>query len=635
MFLETNLNRVSVLLLGADLDSRTANRLRAAGAHVLADLGQDTAPGFVVVVGERGVWDTELEKIYDRCGPVPTAFVAAERTGVTLVGGGPGPDDLVTARGLAALADADVVLLDRLAPQSLVESTAPHARVIRVGKWPGHHPVPQEEIQKILVESAAQGQHVVRLKGGDPYVFGRGGEEAADCESWGVPVEVIPGISSAISVPGAAGIPLTFRDVARTFTVASGHAPFSDAELAGFGALLNTGATVVILMGVATLPQVLSGLMQHGVGSSTPIAVVENGFNAGQKTWNSTLGTAVIDLANISSPAVIVIGPVAALASEERERVLGELTPHRAIASQGRCSVTVQARTPLPTNKPLHGYTVAITAYRRAEDQIRALERKGATTLAAPALKLVPVDQDAAVLAETERMIAADPDMIVVTTGYGFKRWWDVLDAAGYTHEAHAMLARADIWVRGPKGRAAVRGLGLADVGISPDETLAPLVGEILEAHDHDLAGVVIGWQENGYDDRHQRARLMDAGATVHTVTPHRWACADDAGLVPHMIRMVCAGAIDAVTFTSAAGSEAVLSTASEMGLREEFVAAFQHTTVGATSQRERSRPVVAATVGPVTAAPLQAAGIAALVPERFRMGAMIQQLAHVMRGLP
>lgn len=639
MFLETDLDHVTVLLLGAGTDSRTARRLRAAGATVSVEVEGSATPGIVVVVGDRARWSATLERITAVHGPLPVAVTEAERAGVSLVGGGPGADDLMTARGLQALADADVILLDRLAPQGVAESQAPHAQIIRVGKWPGHHPVAQDQIQSILLNSAQDGRHVVRLKGGDPYVFGRGGEEVADCESWGVPVDVIPGITSSVAVPATAGIPVTFRDVARSFTVASGHVPFTETELRGFCTLLETGATLVVLMGVATLPQLISGLVRNGANATTPIAVVEKGFSPNQCVHTSILESAVIDLAGAGSPAVTVIGPVAALAAEDRERVLGELTPHRAIAPRtpnplatgtnpSNASTTTEAQPLMDTTTtqadgPLTGRTVAVTAHRRAEDQIGALQRKGAATVAAPALKLVPVDQDADVVTETRQMLAAHPDLMVVTTGYGFKRWWEVVEASGQADGVHAMLAAADIWVRGPKGRAAVRGIGLHDVGISPDETIGPLVDQILESYDHDLTGAVIGWQENGYHDREQRARLVAAGAAVHTVVPHRWADADDAGMVPQIIRQVCAREVDAVTFTSAAGADAVLSTASEMGVEEEFVAAFR--------PGEATRAVVAATVGPVTASPLQSAGIPALVPERFRMGAMINQLAEVL----
>ena len=279
-----------------------------------------------------------------------------------------------------------------------------------------------------------------------------------------------------------------------------------------------------------------------------------------------------------------------------------------------------------PRDLPLAGRRIAVTAHRRAEDQMGALRRRGAEVLAAPSLKLVPVEQDEQVIAETRRLLQARPGLFVITTGYGFKRWWEVVEAAGLSQEALEVLSQADLWVRGPKGRAAVRNLGLQDAGISPDETLPRLVELLLETYDHDLSDAVVGWQENGFADRDQRDRLTSAGGQVLTVTPHRWADADETGAVPELVRDVCARRIDAVTFTSAAGAQALVSTAAALGLADDFAAAFRP------DQDDRAPVVLAATVGPVTAQPLEEAGIPALVPERFRMGAMINQLSEALR---
>ncbi|WP_431219975.1 uroporphyrinogen-III C-methyltransferase [Leifsonia xyli] len=170
---------------------------------------------------------------------------------VTLVGGGPGDPDLLTVAAVRALEAADVVLYDRLAPHDTLAGLAPRAELIDVGKRPGHHPIPQEEIERLLVAHALAGSAVVRLKGGDPFVFGRGGEETEACRRAGVPVRVVPGVTSAIAVPAAAGIPVTHRNISRLFTVVSGHAPLSPAELEHLAGL---GGTIVILMGVTNLP---------------------------------------------------------------------------------------------------------------------------------------------------------------------------------------------------------------------------------------------------------------------------------------------------------------------------------------------------------------------------------------------
>lgn len=236
-----------------------------------------------------------------------------ERThgSITLVGGGPGDPGLITAAGLHAIAHADVIYADRLAP-AVTDELAPGVRVVPVGKRPGHHPVPQSEIQARMIDSALAGETVVRLKGGDPFVFGRGGEELLACREAGVDVHVIPGITSAVAVPEHAGIPVTFRELSRSFTVVSGHDPLDERELEHLAGLSRSGATIVLLMGVATLPQTVSGLVRHGLSGDTPLAVLEKGFSPEQRSTYTTLATAVVDTAaaGCASPAVTVIGPV-------------------------------------------------------------------------------------------------------------------------------------------------------------------------------------------------------------------------------------------------------------------------------------------------------------------------------------
>lgn len=228
---------------------------------------------------------------------------------VTLVGGGPGTESLLTVAGAAALAEADVVLYDRLAPHDDLGTLAPNAQLVDVGKKPGHHPVDQRGIEALIVEHALAGSRVVRLKGGDPYVFGRGSEEVLACHAAGIPVTVVPGVTSAVAVPAAAGIPVTHREVSRMFTVVSGHAPLSDAELSHLAGLAST---IVVLMGVGTLPSIAEGLLRHGAPAALPIAIIERGYTAEQRTTISSLGTVVADaaLAGVRSPAVIVIGEV-------------------------------------------------------------------------------------------------------------------------------------------------------------------------------------------------------------------------------------------------------------------------------------------------------------------------------------
>lgn len=224
---------------------------------------------------------------------------------VALIGGGPGAEDLITVRGRTLLAEADVVVADRLGPRGLLETLGDHVRVIEVGKTPGHHPVPQAQINAILVREAQAGNRVVRLKGGDPYVLGRGGEEAIACRESGVDVEVVPGVTSAVSVPAAAGIPVTHRGLAKAFTMISGH---EDLENVPHG----RDHTVILLMGIGTLNRSVPVLEAAGRGKDCPVAIIENGFAANQRVTIGTLGT-IAELARskaVRNPAVVVIGDV-------------------------------------------------------------------------------------------------------------------------------------------------------------------------------------------------------------------------------------------------------------------------------------------------------------------------------------
>ena len=227
---------------------------------------------------------------------------------VALVGGGPGVDGLLTARGHQLLRSADVVVVDRLAPRAVVDRLPASVRVIDVGKTPGNHPVPQWRINEILVDEASRGLGVVRLKGGDPYVLGRGGEEREACEAAGLPVEVVPGVTSAVSVPAAAGIPVTHRGVARGFTVVTGHEDIPS---------LPTGGdhTLVLLMGVTQLARTAQLLVAQGRSEDCPVAIVERGFAPTQRTTVGTLATigALAHARAVESPAVIVVGDVVRL----------------------------------------------------------------------------------------------------------------------------------------------------------------------------------------------------------------------------------------------------------------------------------------------------------------------------------
>ncbi|MFF1394051.1 uroporphyrinogen-III C-methyltransferase [Streptomyces sp. NPDC058287] len=237
-------------------------------------------------------------------------------TGVSLVGGGPGDPDLITVRGRRLLAEADVVIADRLGPRDLLDELPPHVEVIDAAKIPYGRYMAQEAINNALVEHAKQGKAVVRLKGGDPYVFGRGMEEAIALEAEGIPYTVVPGISSSISVPGAAGIPVTHRGVAHEFTVVSGHvAPDDERSLVDWPALAKLRGTLVVLMGVDKIGRIAETLIAHGKSAQTPVALVQEGTTAAQRRVDATLETVeeAVRTHEVRPPAVIVIGEVVAV----------------------------------------------------------------------------------------------------------------------------------------------------------------------------------------------------------------------------------------------------------------------------------------------------------------------------------
>ncbi|OBB18119.1 uroporphyrinogen-III C-methyltransferase [Mycolicibacterium elephantis] len=235
--------------------------------------------------------------------------------GIALVGGGPGDPELVTVRGRRLLSHADVVVADRLAPQELLAELPPHVEVIDAAKIPYGRAMAQDAINDVLIERAKAGKFVVRLKGGDPFVFARGYEEVLACVDAGIPVTVVPGVTSAIAVPALAGVPVTHRGVTHEFVVVSGHiAPGHPESLVNWDALAAMSGTIVLLMAVERIELFSEALLAGGRPADTPVLVVQHGTTASQRTLRATLADAPARIREegIRPPAIIVIGSVAA-----------------------------------------------------------------------------------------------------------------------------------------------------------------------------------------------------------------------------------------------------------------------------------------------------------------------------------
>jgi uroporphyrinogen III methyltransferase/synthase len=368
---------------------------------------------------------------------------------VYLVGAGPGDPGLLTARALELIARADVILHDRLIPEGALSGARPDAEIVFVGKRGGGEQVPQAEINRLLLERARAGGDVVRLKGGDPFVFGRGGEEALLCLEAGVPFEVVPGVTAGVAAPAYAGIPVTHRDLASAVAFVTGHEdPAKPEDALDWRSLAGFPGTLVFYMGVRALPRIAERLVAGGRAPDEPVAVVERGTLAGQRTLLATLADVAERAAaeRIRAPAITLVGPVARLGEQ--------------LAWLER--------------RPLHGRTVAVTRARPQASALAArLRELGATVIEAPAIRTQPL--------EVELPHLAAFDLVCLTSPTGARALFERLDRAG--RDARA-LAGPTIAAIGPGTARA-----LAEHGIRADVTPERSVAEgLVEA----LAGVEV-----------------------------------------------------------------------------------------------------------------------------------------------
>ena len=369
---------------------------------------------------------------------------------VYLVGAGPGDPGLITARALGLIASADLILHDRLVPAAALAGAGEGAEVVDVGKRPGASPVPQQEIERRMIEAARGGRSVVRLKGGDPFVFGRGGEEAEALRAAGVEFEVVPGVTAGVAAAAYAGIPATHRDDASAVAFVTGHEdPGKEGEALDWEALARFPGTLILYMGIKRLAANATALIDAGRDPGEPAAAVERGTLPGQRTVVATLGTIAeaVERDGIEAPAVVVVGPVAA----RRET------------------------TSWIERRPLHGRRVVVTRARaQASDLAAALRELGAEVVELPAIRIVPrIDSE-----EVRAAVGAIHSyaLICLTSPNGVRLLCEAMVEQG--RDARA-LANATIAAIGPGTAGALGELGvIAD--IVPERFVAEALVEAL-----------------------------------------------------------------------------------------------------------------------------------------------------------
>jgi uroporphyrinogen III methyltransferase/synthase len=476
---------------------------------------------------------------------------------VYLVGAGPGDPGLITVRGAEVLARADVVVYDRLSVASLLDLAPPGAQRISVGKAPGRASLPQAEINGLLVERGKAGEEVVRLKGGDPFVFARGGEEAAALQAAGVAFEIVPGITSAVAVPAYAGVPVTHRGLSSAFTIVTGQEGEAGVPV-DWEAVARLGGTIAVIMGVAKRAEIARRLMAGGLPADTPAAAITWGTRPEQRTVRTTLGG--LAEAAIESPAVMLIGAVASL----------EL--------------------PWYEDRPLFGKRIIVTRAReQASGLVERLHELGAATVELPVIEIGDPADGGAGLREAARRVA-DYDWVAFTSANAVRRFFAALDEVGSDTRA---LGGGRVSPRqtggegaGPAGvQVAAIGPGtaeaLAAVGVRADLVPERFVAESLLAAFPDGPGRVLLPRAAVARDA-LPAGLAERGWTVDVVEAYRTGVGR-----PTAEALGAAATAHAVTFTSSSTVSNYLAVSGDVPV-----------------------PPVVACIGPITADTARAAGL-------------------------
>ncbi len=440
---------------------------------------------------------------------------------VYLVGAGPGDPGLLTVRGLEILRSADAVVFDSLAPQKLLSEARADAKMIDAGKRRGNHRMSQDEINAELINLSRAGESVCRLKGGDPFVFGRGGEEASALREAGLPWEVVPGITSPIAAPAYAGIPITQRGMASSFTVVTGSEdPNQPDSLIDWEALAKVGGTLAFVMAWKSMPKIVESLIANGITPETPAALVQWGTTAAQKSVTGRVDE-IVDLgiaAGVGAPVILIVGEVSSL----REQLSWFDT------------------------RPLFGRRVLITRARSQASRLAdKLEAHGAETVQVPAIEVLPVED----FSELDSVVGklAEYDWITFTSSNGVQKLWDRIVAAGLDARA---FASAKIAAVGPSTARALGSVGLT-ADLVPDNFDAESLMERFAALDVAPKHVLFPRSEIGRESLIEGLREM--GADVDPVTAYRTVISDASA--QDAIEAYADG-IDITTFTSSSSVE-------------------------------------------------------------------------------
>ena len=498
---------------------------------------------------------------------------------VYLLGGGPGDPGLITVKGLACLREADCVIYDHLVPPRLLDAAPPKAERIYVGKETGRHSLSQEEINALLIDRARQGKAVVRLKGGDPFVFGRGGEEGEVLADAGIPFEVVPGVSSAVAVPAYAGIPVTHRSLASSVAILAGHEDPSKGD--SEWAKLTTGVdTLVFLMAVANLPTIVRRLIESGRRADTPCAVIRWGTTGEQVTLTGTLQTIgdAVSRAGLTAPAIMVVGQVVAL----RDRLNWFET------------------------KPLFGLGILVTRARaQAAVLTRKLEEAGARVIECPVIQIQEPDHWAPCDQAVQRL--PDFQWIVLTSGNGVRAFLGRLRRLG--HDVRA-LAGARVAAIGPETGEECRRGGL-DPDLIPGEYRAEGLLDALRPHVTAGTEVLIARAAEARDVLPKSLEAM--GARVTVVPVYRTVPSKEGAELAR--EALGQRLVDVVTFTSSSTVR-------------NFMALLD-----ARDRNELFGGVTVASIGPVTAATVEEYGLqVAIVASAYTIPGLVEAIVRYYR---